>query len=125
VSVMQEMTREEKVETIARCCHAANLAWNDAHGERTLSWEAMRESICEGVEGALAGNTPEQSHQAWLRYKIEHGWQFGAVKSVEAKTHPLMIPYEQLPSGQRVKDDLFLAIVRSLAPALRLDGVER
>lgn len=114
-----EMTRDQKVEAIARVCHAANTAWNDAHGEVTLPWDEMRESICQGVQGILDGNTPEQSHEDWLSYKIEHGWKFGPVKDADAKTHPLMIAYDRLPEHQKVKDALFSTIVLTLGPVLR------
>lgn len=40
---------------------------------------------------------------------------YGEVKDGEAKTHPCLVPYEQLPPAQRLKDDLFAAIVRTLA----------
>jgi hypothetical protein len=40
---------------------------------------------------------------------------YGEVKDAVAKTHPCMVPYDDLPEFQRKKDALFLAIVRVLA----------
>jgi len=33
-----------------------------------------------------------------------------------AKTHPDLVPFDQLPEHEKQKDRLFLAIVRALAP---------
>lgn len=120
MSATTPMTREQRVEAIAYVCHTANAAWNERHGEPNFPWADVRESACDGVEGILRGNTPEQSHESWLRFKEQDGWTFGYVKDADAKTHPLMIPYDQLPEYQRVKDDLFSGIVKALAPALGL-----
>lgn len=56
--------------------------------------------------------TPEQSHENWVRGKAVDGWVYGETKDFEAKTHPCMVPYEQLPEEQRAKDRLFLRVVR-------------
>lgn len=108
--------------TIARVCHEANRALQIAQNDPTIPvaapWdecgEEMQASAIDGVKGALAGNTPEQSHDGWVRFKVEHGWTLGPVKDEEKKQHPLLIPYDELPDSQRIKDDLFLAICRTL-----------
>ena len=41
-------------------------------------------------------------------------WSYGEVKDAEAKTHPCLIPYDQLPEFQKAKDKLFVAIVDAL-----------
>lgn len=125
--VQQEMSREQKVETIARCCHEANRAWCAAHGDESLHpWleesGAQRRSLTKGVEVALSGATPEEQHQAWLEHKQSEGWRFGAVKDDMAKTHPAMLPFGRLPEFHRVKCELFGAIVRELAAPLRLES---
>ena len=112
----------DKIEMIAAVCHEANREWCVWHGDfEAPTWaEAptwQRESAIDGVEHALkypeAG--PEDSHQNWWAGKIADGWVYGEVKDPVAKTHPCMVPYDQLPEFQRKKDALFLAIVRALA----------
>ena len=56
--------------------------------------------------------TPEESHENWRKVKDAEGWVYGPVKDAEAKTHPCMVPYEELPSAQIIKDHLFQAVVR-------------
>lgn len=90
---------------------ASQVPWKDAP-----DWQ--KESARKGVVGALAGNTPEQSHECWLEEKRATGWKYGPVKDTVAKTHPCMVPYADLPSDQKAKDSLYLNVVRGMAAAL-------
>lgn len=110
------------IEDIARVCHEANRAWCEVNGDSSqLPWNEapawQRESAIQGVRTACDNPhaTPEIQHEAWMDHKLSEGWRFGEVKDAEAKTHPCLVPYDMLPSEQRRKDDLFLAIVRALA----------
>lgn len=110
------------LEACARAAHEANRAWCLAHGDTSQpSWddapEWQRSSALKGVAGALAGNTPEQSHAGWLAEKVATGWKFGPVKNPEAREHPCMVPYLMLPPEQRVKDSIFIGTVRAMAEA--------
>ncbi len=55
------------------------------------------------------------SHDSWLAEKKAAGWVYGKVKDAEAKTHPCIIPFEDLPIEQQVKDKLFRATVIGVA----------
>jgi hypothetical protein len=105
---------------IARVCHEANRALQIIHADPAPSpaWddapEWQRNSAIDGVREALDGATPEQLHDAWCEQKLYEGWCYGDVKDPEAKTHPCLVPYGQLPAEQRVKDVLFQSIVRAL-----------
>lgn len=110
---------------IARVCHEANRALQQIQNDPTIPvsppWEKlgreMVRSIESGVLGILDGNTPEQSHQSWIDFKLSHGWKWGPVKDEVAKEHPLLVPYEELPEQQKLKDHLFSAIVLALGGA--------
>jgi len=41
-----------------------------------------------------------------MKMKASQGWVLGPVKDFEKKTHPDMIPYEDLPEVERKKDDM-------------------
>jgi hypothetical protein len=112
----------KNISLIAKVCHDANRSWciaNDDHSQP--AWEDAPDwqinSAINGVEHALEHPyaTPVSMHLNWWTCKIEDGWVYGEVKDPEAKTHPCMVPYNQLPEFQRKKDALFLAIVRALA----------
>ena len=112
------------IEKIARVTHEVNRAIQISQLDPapSLSWddapEWQRESARQGVFSALAGATPEQLHESWLRFKADDGWSYGEVKDEAAKTHPCFVPYEELPPGQRLKDYVFQAVVTSMNKAL-------
>lgn len=106
---------------IAKVCHEANLVLCHFNGEDTQkNWNEcpqwQRESAVQGVEFRLANPdaTPEDQHKAWMEAKEKDGWVYGEVKDANAKTHPCMVAYDQLPASQRAKDHLFQGIVDSL-----------
>lgn len=111
------------VEYIARVAHEANRAVQIAQADPTIPvsphWEDLdaetRASVMDGVIGVQAGNTPEQIHENWCRFKREHGWTLGPVKDEMKREHPLLVPYAELPESQKLKDHLFVAIVRTLS----------
>ena len=127
----QTMTfKDTTIEACAQAAHEANRAYCAALGDTSqLPWEQapewQRESCRVGVRGVLIdGNTPEQSHESWLRHKAADGWRYGETKDPEAKTHPCFVPYDQLPPEQRAKDGVFVAVVRSVATAIEPQPVK-
>lgn len=106
--------------TIARVCHEVNRAYCEAIGDNSQpAWENapdwQRESAIEGVRAHLdAPRTPEESHALWSKHKRADGWVYGLKKDAAKKEHPCLVPYDELPQDQRVKDYLFAAVVESL-----------
>lgn len=107
---------------IARIAHEANRAYRSVIGEEPgPTWEdspqVIRDSVVSGVVMLLEKpeTTPRQSHEAWAAYKVAEGWIYGPEKDVERRTHPQLVAYDDLPAAQRVKDELFRAIVLALA----------
>jgi DNA-binding transcriptional MerR regulator len=109
-------------EDIARVIHAANRELQIVQGDPKPSppWDEapeyqIRESTASVVE-ALANpqRTPEENHQGWYERLVADGWTYGEVKDADAKTHPDLLPFDQLPRYEQLKDKLFMAIVRAL-----------
>ena len=64
------------------------------------------ESLLQGVKFGLQNldMTPEQNHENWCRCKTEQGWVYGEVKDFEKKTHPDLVPFDELPKIEADKD---------------------
>lgn len=107
-----------KVLTIAMLCHSVNAAFCLSQGDDSQpTWDDAPDwqiqSAVLGVEKHLENPsmTPEQTHQSWLDEKIAQGWVYGEEKDPENKTHPCIVPYDELDPAQRAKDYLFKAVV--------------
>lgn len=109
------------LEHIARTCHEINRAYCEALGDNSQpAWDDaplwQRSSAFAGVTLHLthpdAG--PEASHASWMQQKIDEGWKYGAYKDVEAKLHPCIVPFAELPRDQQAKDYLFRAVVHAM-----------
>lgn len=108
---------------ISRVVHEANTALQVEQADPTIPvsphWDSLdpetRESAVDGVRGVMAGNSPEQSHENWCAFKLAHGWSLGPRKDEAKKEHSLLVPYSELPESQKIKDALFVAIVKTLA----------
>jgi len=75
--------------------------------------EKFRLQMTEYV-GSLRGKTlptPEEAHDSWWRKYEEMGWKYGEVRDTTAKTHPDMVPFNELPKDEQDKDEIFLALV--------------
>lgn len=112
---------ENKIEYIAKACHEANRVWCQANGDNSQEhWQDaeqwQRDSAIAGVKFRLDNPNAAKSaqHDAWSADKIKDGWIFGDIKDAVAKTHPCLIPFNELPEFQQKKDALFCAIVDAL-----------
>lgn len=106
---------------LARICHEANRAICTAFGDHSqVAWadapQWQKDSAVKGAVFAMQNSDapPSAQHEAWMRDKAADGWVYGPVKDADAKTHPCMVPYDQLPPEQRVKDHVFKALVNAL-----------
>lgn len=110
------------VDQIARVAHEVNKAYCASIGDHSQPiWDEapdwQKSSAIDGVnfhiENTDAG--PDASHNNWLKAKEADGWVFGLVKDPEAKTHPCMVLFEELPLEQQIKDHLFRAVVHAMS----------
>jgi hypothetical protein len=116
---------DEIIENVAEVCHEANAAFCRTIGDDSQpTWAAapewQKESARLGVRLHMTGDHgPEKSHESWMEQKIKDGWVFGAAKDPAAKTHPCLVPYDQLDSNQQMKSS---RCTRSMWPAKSFTG---
>ena len=113
-------TDEQEIARLARVAHEANRALQDDDGDEcpSLPWAcedpATRALTARGVALARDGLSPAELHEAWCDGKRAQGWVYGETKDRILKTHPCLVPYDQLPEHQQVKDRVLRAIVTEL-----------
>jgi hypothetical protein len=110
------------IEQIARICHEANRSLSAGMGDFSQApWdeapEWQRTSAMNAVRFHMENPdaTADASHEIWMREKLEAGWRYGKVKSAEDRTHPCLVPFDELPPEQQAKDYLIKSIVRALS----------
>ena len=108
-------------EQIAQVAHAANQAYRQITGEPSgPDWnfleESKKESVVHGVEFVLKDPSvgAEEVHNEWVRYMVANGWRYGSRENAKTREHPNLRSWESLLPEQKMKDKLFVAIVRSL-----------
>ena len=104
----------------ARAAHELNKLYCETLGDNSQKhWEDspewQKDSAISGVKnyfemGGFIG--AKESHENWFDNKKKEGWVYGATKDDLKKTHPCMLPYDDLPSDQRLKDKLFIESIR-------------
>lgn len=102
----------------AMAAHEANRALQIACGEDpSPHWkdapEWMRQSSFDGALNVARtpGITPEASHANWCETRRAAGWTYGDIKSETSKTHPNLVPWDDLPPEQKAKDVAFVNVV--------------
>lgn len=106
---------------LARVVHETMRAYARALDDtRMPAWgqapQWMKRATCEAVQFRRDNPNapPSAQHDQWMAQKYEDGWVYGTVKDAVAKTHPLLVPYEELPNDQRRKDVLIGAVINAL-----------
>ncbi|MDD5819757.1 MAG: RyR domain-containing protein [Bacteroidales bacterium] len=52
----------------------------------------------------LAESLAKNVHEVWSANRIAEGWTYGRVRDDVKKTHPCLIPYEDLPESEKDYD---------------------
>ena len=114
---LKDLSFEALCGIIAKVVHSANRAYVDAIGGRAvnLSWEEIREEERSGLIKAVAGmitnpQLPETSHEQWCLAREKDGWTKDIKYDYNRKTHPNLVPYDQLPIEEQFKDQLFMGL---------------
>jgi hypothetical protein len=85
-----------------------------------------RAHALHAARAAVSGTTPEAFHAEWTSELARDGWTAGPELSEVAKTHPNLVPYDELPDEQHLLDGLFfVAATATLRELGRLEAQAR
>jgi len=77
---------------------------------REKDFTAQFLEVIEKQCGPLRSSNPEQLHQDWVEAYEKNGWRYGPERDVERRTHPDMVPYDELGQLERDKDAVFVSL---------------
>lgn len=113
------MVSQKMLYLLAEACHeAVKIVSEQILSEDKKEWKlissedksrlinAIRRTIDEKI------TDPAVAHGNWIVDMEKDGWKQGEEFSNENKTHPCMVPYDQLPTGQQTKDYIYLSILK-------------
>jgi len=91
-------------------------SWNEASEDKRTASIARAQAVIDNPNVP-----PEVAHADWIRARKAEGWKPGKKRDNDAKTHPMLIPFEDLPNEQKTEEYLYRAVVvsmRQIAPEL-------
>lgn len=57
----------------------------------------------------LAERLAVNAHEIWAQQRIRDGWTYGPTRDDEAKEHPCLVPYGELPKSEQEYDRVMVA----------------
>jgi len=67
-------------------------------------------NVIEMMCGPERKSSPEELHDDWVRAYEVMGWTYGPERDPVIKTHPDMVPFNQLEQREQDKDAVFIAL---------------
>ena len=55
-------------------------------------------------------SSAEAAHNSWWQEYKDMGWTYGEERNAKKKTHPDMVPFDELPKSERDKDEIFIRL---------------
>ena len=53
---------------------------------------------------ALTEKIAENIHEVWGRQRMDDGWKWGPERNDQKRTHPCLVPYDELPESEKEYD---------------------
>jgi hypothetical protein len=78
--------------------------------EREEDFKEQFLAVIERQCGPQRSGSPQELHGSWMQAYFDRGWTYGPERDVETRTHPDLVPYDQLEPRERNKDAVFVAL---------------
>lgn len=120
MKLFEDWYKDSKIYNVCKLCHDKNNALMIANGETPRGdWESLdqadKDLTYKSVKRIIDDPTitAKEIHDEWVTNKELDGWVYGPVKDVDNKTHPLMIPFDDMSDIDKEKDQSFINIVNT------------
>ena len=77
--------------------------------------------VIERQCGSQRSRSPEELHGSWMQAYFAMGWVYGEKYDRGKKTHPDLVPYNELGTLERDKDSVFVALCEIARQFIRGD----
>ena len=78
--------------------------------EREEAFKTQFLKVIERQMGDQRSKSPEELHGSWMQTYFTMGWVYSEKYDREAKTHPDLVPYDDLGQLEKDKDAVFVAL---------------
>lgn len=111
-------------------------AWNDSKNYLvTITSNSMKTYTPKSIDlsdveltedlNELREAIAENAHEVWAENRYAEGWRYGVQRNDELKLHPDMVPYSQLPEGEKEYDREMAMKTIKLLKKLGYDLIKR
>lgn len=77
----------------------------------------------EAMQKCAAESTSDiERHEAWMKMHVEAGWVYGLEFDPVKKTHPNLLPWDQLPATVKPKARIFDLVAKAFAGLAARNG---
>ena len=85
----------------------------EAYNPRIFTEEERVRRITAMRDCAANSTSDAERHESWCKMHVDAGWVYGESFDPVAKTHPNLMPWDQLPSSTRSKARIFDIVARA------------
>jgi len=82
----------------------------EPYRQRDEAFRIQFEKVIAMMCGPNRKTSPSELHDNWVKAYEEMGWKYGPERDNDARTHPDMVPYDELEPRERDKDAVFVAL---------------
>ncbi len=113
-----------EVDACARHAHEGHRIYRQLMGDLSHKpWDEIdvvhRQPVYVAVIGIVESDDDAvRSHERWVQNLTATGWTKGEKKDGERKTHPNLVPWEDLPNEVQELNKMFVRSVKSMITAL-------
>ena len=98
MQIIRKYNREDDIET-----------WDKLNYERK---KQVRGTVNAVIENPYI--TAKEIHIKWENIKLKDGWKYAPATDRSKKLHACLVPFEKLNDYQKMKDDIFIEIVKNI-----------